>query len=132
MRKVKIYIERPLRSRSASSIWMLISTPAGLSRWIAEQVSQEGDMLSFTWGKPGQVYQTRCARIVKTEKNTVFRFVWEDETDPEAYTELSMQKLDITGEYALCITDFSEPDDVESMTYMWNHDLDRLRHKMGI
>ncbi|MFQ7113201.1 START-like domain-containing protein [Hallella bergensis] len=132
MRKVKISIERPLRSRSESIIWKLISTPSGLSRWIAEQVTQEGDSLVFTWGKPGQVYETRWARILDVEKNAAIRFLWEDEDDPEAYTEIAMVKLDVTDEIALCITDFSDPDDIESMTYMWNHDLDRLQNKMGI
>lgn len=132
MRKVKISIERPLRSRSESIIWKLISTPSGLSRWIAEQVTQEGNSLVFTWGKPGQVYETRRARILDVEKNAAIRFLWEDEDDPEAYTEIAMVKLDITDEIALCITDFSDPDDIESMTYMWNHDLDRLQNKMGI
>ena len=132
MRKVKISIERPLRSRSESIIWKLISTPSGLSRWIAEQVTQEGNSLVFTWGKPGQVYETRRARILDIEKNAAIRFLWEDEDDPEAYTEIAMAKLDVTDEIALCITDFSDPDDIESMTYMWNHDLDRLQNKMGI
>lgn len=132
MRKVKISIERPLRSRSESIIWELISTPSGLSRWIAEQVTQEGNSLVFTWGKPGQVYETRWARILDVEKNAAIRFLWEDEDDPEAYTEIAMVKLDVTDEIALCITDFSDPDDIESMTYMWNHDLDRLQNKMGI
>lgn len=132
MRKVKISIERPLRSRSESIIWKLISTPSGLSRWIAEQVTQEGNSLVFTWGKPGQVYETRWARILDVEKNAAIRFLWEDEDDPGAYTEIAMVKLDVTDEIALCITDFSDPDDIESMTYMWNHDLDRLQNKMGI
>ena len=132
MRKVKISIERPLRSRSESIIWKLISTPSGLSRWIAEHVTQEGNSLVFTWGKPGQVYETRWARILDVEKNAAIRFLWEDEDDPEAYTEIAMVKLDVTDEIALCITDFSDPDDIESMTYMWNHDLDRLQNKMGI
>lgn len=132
MRKVKISIERPLRSRSESIIWKLISTPSGLSRWIAEQVTQEGNSLVFTWGKPGQDDETRRARILNVEKNAAIRFLWEDEDDPEAYTEIAMVKLDVTDEIALCITDFSDPDDIESMTYMWNHDLDRLQNKMGI
>ena len=132
MRKAKVTIERPLRSRSESIIWKLISTPSGMRRWIAEQVEQEGDMLIFTWGKAGQAYETRQARILNIEKNAVIRFRWEDEEEPEAYTELAMVKLGVTDEYALCITDFSEPDDVESMEYMWNHDLDRLQYKTGI
>ncbi|MBM6991812.1 MAG: hypothetical protein I3J02_00865 [Prevotella sp.] len=132
MRKKKITIERALRSRTESIIWKLISTPAGLSRWIAEEVEQDGDTLIFTWGKPGQVYETRKADILEVVRNLSIRFKWEDEEDPDAYTELSLTRLGITDDFAISITDFSDPDDIQDMTYMWNHDLDRLQYKTGV
>lgn len=132
MEKTKITIERTLRSRSKSIIWKLISTPGGLSRWIAEEVRQEGDALIFTWGKSGQEYETRRADILKIVKNQSLRFRWEDEEDPSAYTEIALVAPDVADELALCITDYAEPDDEDSMTYMWNHDLDRLQYKMGV
>lgn len=132
MRKTKITIERALRSHSESIIWKLISTPGGLCRWVAEEVKQEGDTMVFTWGKPGQVYETRRAHILEVARNKFIRFKWEDEEDPDAYTEIAMGKLGVTDEFALCIVDFSEEDDIEGMTYMWNHDLDRLQYKTGV
>lgn len=132
MKKTKITIERALRSTSPATIWKLISTAEGLSRWIAEEVHLADNELTFTWGKPGQEYETRKATILHLAKHDAIRFRWEDEDDAEAYTEIAMTRLDISNEYALCIVDFSEPDDIEAMTYMWNHDLDRLQHKTGI
>lgn len=132
MKKTKITVERVLRSRTESIIWKLISTPSGLSRWIAEDVQREDDTLIFTWGKPGQVYETRRASILSEVKNDALRFKWEDEEDPEAYTEVAMIKLGVTDGYALKIVDFSVPDDIDDMTYMWNHDLDRLQFKTGV
>ncbi len=132
MKKKQITIERALRSRSESIIWKLISTADGLSRWIAEEVKQDGNELVFTWGKPGQEYETRRAEILEIAKNNFLRFRWKDEEDLEAYTEISMIKLGVTDEFALSIIDYSEEDDVEGMIYMWNHDIDRLQHKTGI
>lgn len=132
MKKIKITIERALRSHSGSTIWKLISTAEGLRRWIAEEVSMDGNELVFTWGKPGQEYETRRAGILQVVKNEAICFRWDDEDDPEAYTEIAIIRLDVSGDYALCITDFSEPDDVEAMTHMWNHDLDRLQYKTGV
>ena len=132
MNKTKITIERALRSRTESIIWKLISTPAGLSRWIAEEVRQEGNLLVFTWGKPGQVYESRQADIIEVVKNLSFRFRWQDEEDPEAYTELKLTRIGVTDDFAILITDYSDPDDIQDMTYMWNHDLDRLQYKTGI
>lgn len=132
MEKNKITIERTLRSRSKSIIWELISTPAGLSRWIAEEVRQEGEELIFTWGKPGQEYETRRATVLIKVRNQSLRFRWEDEDAPSAYTEIALVAPDVADELALRVTDYAEPDDEESVTYMWNHDLDRLQYKMGV
>ena len=132
MKKTQITIERPLRSRSASIIWKLIATADGMSHWIAEDVKSEEKKLVFTWGKPGQEYETRQADVLEVVKNVSIKFRWEDEDDPDAYTEISLIKLGVTDEFAISIIDYSEKDDVEGMTYMWNHDLDRLQHKTGI
>lgn len=132
MKKQKIHVERGLTSRSLPLIWKYISSPEGLRLWIAEHVEQEGDVLVFTWGKPGQVYETRRADILSVQKHGAIRFKWEDEDEEEAYTEIAVTKLDVTGDYVLSITDFSEPDDIDGMKKMWNHDLDRLHYKTGI
>ncbi len=132
MRKKKITIERALRSRTEAIIWKLISTPEGLSKWIAEQVELEGDTLVFTWGKPGQEYETRRADVLEVVRNGSIRFRWEDEDEADAYTEIALTRIGVTDEFALLITDFSESDDIDDMTYMWNHDLDRLQYKTGV
>ena len=132
MKKQKINVERGLTSRSLPLIWKYISSPEGLRLWIAEQVEQEGDVLVFTWGKPGQVYETRRADILDVQKHEAIRFKWEDEDEEEAYTEIAVAKLDVTDDYMLSITDFSDPDDIDGMKRMWNHDLDRLHYKTGL
>ena len=132
MKKQKINVERGLTSRSLPLIWKYISSPEGLRLWIAEQVEQEGDVLVFTCGKPGQVYETRRADILDVQKHEAIRFKWEDEDEEEAYTEIAVAKLDVTDDYVLSITDFSDPDDIDGMKRMWNHDLDRLHYKTGL
>lgn len=132
MNKEKIRVERGLNSRSLPLIWKYISSPEGLRLWIAEQVGQEDGVLTFTWGKPGQVYETRRADILDIQRNAYIRFKWEDEEDEEAYTEIAIAKLDVTDDLVIVITDFSEPEDVEDVKKMWNHDLDRLHYKTGV
>lgn len=132
MKKQKINIERGLTSRSLPLIWKYISSPEGLRLWIAEQVELQGDVLVFTWGKPGQVYETRRANILNVQKHGAIRFKWEDEDEEEAYTEIAVAKLDVADDYVLSITDFSDPDDIDGMKRMWNHDLDRLHFKTGL
>ena len=50
MESNKISIERELRSKSANIIWALMSTPEVLAKWLAEQVTRDGDTLTFTCG----------------------------------------------------------------------------------
>ena len=41
MKKKKIEIEQKLNSKSPNIIWNLIGTPAGLGKWIADEIEQE-------------------------------------------------------------------------------------------
>lgn len=132
MRKKKIQVERELASKSLPLIWKYISTPEGLQLWIAEHVVLEDGVLVFTWGKPGQVYETRRATVLDVQKHAWLRFRWEDEDDAEAYTEIAVAKLDVDDNFVLTITDFSDPDDTEGTKRMWCHDLDRLHYKTGL
>lgn len=132
MGKRQVTIERELRTHTVAIMWKLISTPGGLSRWIAEEVRQEGDQLIFVWGKPGQVHETRTAHIMQTVKNVLLRFKWDDEDDPEACTQIMLTKNDITDDLALVITDYADIDEMQGVEDMWNHDLDRLQYKTGV
>lgn len=49
--KNKIRIEYPLNSASGNVIWTAISTPAGLQRWFADDVTKNGKMFTFRWEK---------------------------------------------------------------------------------
>lgn len=132
MKKQKISIERELKSSSQSIIWNLISTAAGLSRWLANEVTQDGDRLSFTWGELWKHHEIKTAVITEVVKNSSFRYKWENEEDEAAYIELRMEKSDLTNEFILVITDYAEPDDVESLKDLWYGDLERLHQNTGL
>lgn len=132
MEKEKLYIERELKSSSQPIIWNLISTPEGLSRWIADKVQLEGENLTLTWNKPDGNDKTMKARVVAMAKNHFFRFQWEDESEPEAVIELRMEKSEITNDHFLCITDYALPDEVEQLEDLWEEDFARLRQNTGL
>ena len=132
MRKQQLTIERELRSKSANIIWPFLSTPAGLSKWVADSVETNGDSYIFTWGEVWKHHEIRTASLITFMKNDVIRFAWNDDTDENAYWELKIVRSDITGDYILIITDFAEEDDLDTIYDLWEKNLERLHHSTGL
>ena len=83
--KKKIRIEYPLNPASGSILWGAISTPSGLQRWFADNVSKINKTYTFKWGKT----ETRNAEILNQRTESFFRFHWIDD-DPKTYFELKI------------------------------------------
>ncbi len=132
MKKKRLNIERELLSNSSSIIWNLISTPEGLSRWIADDVKLEGKDLTLTWKKPDGSEKTMQAVVTHIHKNHSFRFRWVDDNDDNAFVELRMEKSDITNDHFLIITDFGTPDELEQLKDLWEEDFYRLHQNTGL
>ncbi len=132
MKKQQITVEYDLNSKSPNIIWSLISTEGGLSKWIADEVSESKDSFTFTWGDTWSHHEIRRAIILERVRNSHIRMQWEDETDPEAYIELRMLRSEITDGFTLHITDFAIPDDVDSLLDIWDQNLDQLHHSSGL
>lgn len=132
MKKKRINIEHTLRCKNANIIWPLLSTEAGLQKWIADTVERDGDILSFTWGEVWSHHEIRQARVVAEELSKRIRFVWEPDEDEEAYWELCMERSDITGDYVLVITDYALPEDEESLYDIWGQNLEQLHQSTGL
>lgn len=132
MDKKKISIERELKCRSERIIWPLISTAAGLSKWMADDVSANGDVLTFTWGELWSHHEVRRARILGKTDYLSVRFRWEDEVNPDAYWELKMEKGDITDDFILVVTDFASAEDSDVMEDIWEANFERLHRSTGL
>ncbi len=130
MDKKKVIFERELHSRSAKIIWPLISKPEGLAKWIADDVDRTDDLLEFTWGVPWRHHEKRTAKIIEESPMSHFRWAWED--DSSYYVELRMERSDITNDYILTITDFTESDDEEWLNAVWDNNFERLHHATGL
>ena len=69
--KKKIRIEYPLNPASGSILWGAISTPSGLQRWFADNVSKINKTYTFKWGKT----ETRNAEILNQRTESFIRFL---------------------------------------------------------
>lgn len=128
----KISIDRELNSTSATIIWNMASTPEGMTRWLADSVTQNGDSLTFTWGSPYDHHEKRTATILQKKKNSSIRFAWDDEDGMDTFVEIKIDRSPLTGEFMLHITDFTSPEDREWLFDTWAHNFRRLRRSCGI
>ena len=69
MGKQRIDIEYPLTTKSPNIIWEQISSPHGLERWLADHVTEDNGVFTFTWGEPWTEQDIRKAKgIAKSEE----------------------------------------------------------------
>ena len=132
MNKQRIYIEKNLHSKSENIIWKVISTEGGLSKWIADEVTETDDGFRFLSGDPLGNHEVREARIIDMVRGESIRLMWEDEVNPEAILELRMTKNEITGDFVLHVTDWAEPDDVDSLLDIWEQNFEQLHRTCGL
>ena len=129
--KQKLYLEYPLNTKSAQLVWELISSDHGLERWIADRVSEDNGILSFTWGDPWGEHHSLAANIVEREKNSHLKLQWVDEDTPEAYWEIRMGRSDMTDQICLYVTDYAQQDDLDDLTTLWEGNMERLHAATG-
>ena len=101
----KLTIEYPLSTQSPRIVWELISNAHGLQKWLADNVTEEADTLTFTWGHPWTERDTKQSRVIEKEKYSYIRLLWDYHEDtPEAIWEMRIEKSDLTDELNLLIT----------------------------
>jgi uncharacterized protein YndB with AHSA1/START domain len=114
---------------SPKVLFSRLSTPEGLSEWFADDVTIEGNLFTFHWSKT-----EFKAHLELVKENKLVRFGWiDDEADKETnYFEFKIIVHDITGDLALIITDFAEPDEKEDAIYLWDSQINDLKRILGI
>lgn len=130
--KQRVEISHSLNSTTPNIIWNLIGSADGLARWVADEVTADGDTLTFTWGSKWSHHEIRKATILKQEKLSCLQFRWEDEEDEDAFVELRMEKHELSNDYMLHIVDFAMPEDIDSLRAIWADNLDKLHHSSGL
>jgi uncharacterized protein YndB with AHSA1/START domain len=130
----KLTIEYPLSTGSPKIVWELISNAHGLQKWLADKVTEDDGLLTFTWGHPWTERDTKQSRVLEIEKYDHIRMMWDyHESTPEAYWEMRIEKSDLTGELNLLITDYATDDEeAEELRELWDANLERLHRISGL
>ena len=131
MQKKKLELEYPLSARKPDLLWSLMSTDHGLERWIADEVTEENGIMSFTWGSPYAEHHTLKAHILEREKNNRIRFQWVDDPEPEAFWEIRIGQSELTEELCLFVIDYAPEEEIDDLHDLWDGNLDRLHQSSG-
>jgi len=109
-------------------VFQRLSTPEGLAEWFADDVTVEGDVFTFKWRKSESI-----ARLAALKENKFVRFEWPERQEEESnYFEFRIIIQELTGDVALIITDFAEPDEKEDAIHLWDTQIADLKHILGI
>jgi uncharacterized protein YndB with AHSA1/START domain len=125
--RVKFELEYTLNS-SPKVLFSRLSTPEGLCEWFADNVTVEGDLFTFFWQKSDSK-----ARLSALKENKLVRFEWLDHEDEESnYFEFRINIEELTGDVALIIIDFAEPEEKEDVISMWDNQITDLKRLLGM
>lgn len=113
---------------SPKVLFSRLSTPEGLGEWFAEKVNVEGNLYSFFWNNTASK-----ARLSALKDNKLVRFEWMGVKNLESnYFEFRINIEELTGDLALIIADFAEPEEKEDAIYLWDSQISDLKRMLGI
>lgn len=129
--KVKFVVEYQLHS-TPKVLFNMLSTPAGLAEWFADDVSVE-NFKSFIFKWEDNVQYARLTAI-KDLKFVRFKWLnekWEDENNDHSYFEFKIVIDELTGDLALVITDFAFEDEKKDAIKLWDKQIAQLKRVSG-
>ncbi|NDV64097.1 START-like domain-containing protein [Bacteroides sp. 224] len=127
MKREKVHLEYMLNATAKNIIWSSISTPSGLESWFADKVISNDKIVSFYWGKT----ERRDAEIIAIRAFSYIRFRWLDDENEREYFEIRMSNNELTNDYVIEITDFTDTDEVNDLKELWDSQIDTLRRTCG-
>jgi uncharacterized protein YndB with AHSA1/START domain len=124
--KSKLQLEY-LINCSPKVLYNRLSTASGLSEWFADDVHVKGNVFTFVWENAGQIAEKK-----NQKENKMVRYEWVDNDDKDDnYFEFIINQDDLTNDVSLLIIDFTEEDERQSTTDLWNTQITKLKHLLG-
>ena len=122
--KLKIQLEYPINC-SPKVLYNRLSNASGLAEWFADDVRVKGNLFTFIWEGTEQ----QAERTVYKEDRMV-RFNWVDDED-DNFFEFRINKDELTGDVSLIVIDFTDEDEEDETSELWNSQIADLKHILG-
>jgi uncharacterized protein YndB with AHSA1/START domain len=124
--KEKIEIEYNLKT-SPKVLFPRLSTATGLAEWFADNVTVKNKtQYAFYWDQSIEEAEQTYIR-----ENVVVKYEWKNK-DEKAYFEFRIRIDDLTGEMALIVTDMVDSDEKDEIVDLWDIQINKLKHVLGL
>ncbi len=128
--KTKFVREYPVNA-SAKLLYPYLSTASGLSQWFCDDVKVNEDKIyNFVWDGVNHFAIQTSHRV-----NRSVRFLFLDshkhQTPDASYVDFSIESSELTQEQYLKVTDYTDEEDVEELSELWEYLLQNLREIVG-
>lgn len=116
---------------SKPMLYPYLSSASGLSQWFADDVNiNEDKIYNFIWD--GEDHKAKMISH-RTNHYVKFEFVPETDEDKEdpAHFEIRLELNELTQSVYIKIIDYSDMEDVEELTDLWQGLIDNLKETVG-
>lgn len=120
----KFTLEYIIRS-SPAILFEFVTQPDGFSQWFCDACDAQDGIYVFGWS--GDFQRARQVEIVDEE---LVRYHWEHGNKDE-YFEFKVYKSEISNDTILEITDFADAKEVKEQSFLWDKQVEDLKHAIG-
>lgn len=124
MARKKYSLEYIIRS-SPTILFEFVTQTSNLAQWFSDYCDSQGDIFIFGWGGS---YQR--ARQLEWVEDQFVKYHWEDSKKDEFFS-FRVYKSEISNETILEITDFAEQKELKEQTFLWDKQVEDLKHAIG-
>lgn len=124
MARKKFSNEYIIRS-SPSILFEFLTQTSNLAQWFSDYCDSQGDIYIFGWN--GSFQRARQVECIEDES---VKYHWEDSNKDEFFS-FRVYKSEIANDTVLEITDFAEAKEIKEQTFLWDKQVEDLKHALG-
>lgn len=124
MARKKYTLEYIIRS-SPSILFEFLTQPSNLAQWFSDYCDSQDNIYIFGWN--GSFQRAKQSEWVDDEW---VKFHWEDSPKDE-YFSFKVYKSEISNETILEVTDFADAKELKEQSFLWDKQIEDLKHAIG-
>lgn len=125
MARKKIVLEYIVHS-SPAILFEFCTNPSSLAQWFSDYADSSGDMYTFGWS--GGSYEKAVMKEWVEEESVKFHWV---AAAKDEFFQFRIYKSEISYETVLEVTDFCDDKEVKDQTFLWDNQIEALKHAIG-
>ncbi len=121
----KLYTLEYIVRSSPAILWEFVTDPSSLAQWFADYCDAQEEQYVFGWNG---TYEK--AEVVELEDEEFVKYRWLKGNADEFFS-FKVYKSEISNETVLEIQDFAEQKEIKDNTFLWDNQIEDLKHAIG-